>query len=120
MTLALIGLEEPLVTSVGRCARPYARTGPATVCPVTEPSAASEDAAAYIARIRAEIEADAERRRRQEPEIQRCEREIERAWIDVAPPGAAGEQGELLLDRADRLSMIDVDAPLGVKPVCVR
>jgi len=83
---------------------------------VTEPTAPSEDAAAYIARIRAEIEADAERRRRQEPEIQRREREIERAWIDVAPPGAAGEQGELLLDRADRLSMIDVDAPLGVKP----
>ena len=45
---------------------------------MTEPSAPSEDAAAYIARIRAEIEADAERRRRQEPEIQRREREIER------------------------------------------
>ena len=82
--------------------------------PVTEPTAPSEDAAAYIARVRAD-EADAERRRRQEPEIQRRGREIERAWIDVAPPGAAGEQGELLLDRADRLSMIDVDA-LGVKP----
>ncbi|MEM8706711.1 MAG: hypothetical protein AAGE98_09660 [Actinomycetota bacterium] len=83
---------------------------------MTEPTAAPDDAAAYIARVRAEIEADAERRRRQEPEIQRREREIERAWIDVAPPGAAGEQGELLLDRAERLSMIDVDAPLGAKP----
>ncbi|NDH96510.1 MAG: hypothetical protein EBZ17_03480, partial [Actinobacteria bacterium] len=83
---------------------------------MSESTAPSEDAAAYIAQVRAEIEADAERRRRQEPEIQRREREIERVWIDVAPPGAAGEQGELLLDRADRLSMIDVDAPLGAKP----
>lgn len=74
------------------------------------------DPQAYINRIRAEIEAEAETRRRRDPELQRREREIERAWIDVAPPGAAGAQGELLLDRADRLAMIDVDVPLGPKP----
>lgn len=83
---------------------------------MTEPNATPDDPAAYIARVRAEIEADAERRRRQNPEILRREREIERAWVDVAPPGAAGEQDELLLDRVDRLAMIDVDAPLGAKP----
>ncbi len=67
-----------------------------------------------INRIRAEIEADAETRRRQDPELARLERDIERAWIDVAPPGAAGDDpGELLLDRADRLALIDVDAPIG-------
>jgi len=67
-----------------------------------------------IHRIRAEIEADAETRRRQDPELARLERDIERAWIDVAPPGAVGsDQGELLLDRADRLALIDVDAPVG-------
>lgn len=81
---------------------------------VTQPNAT--DSQAYINRVRAEIEAEAETRRRRDPELQRQEREIERAWIEVAPPGAAGSQGELLLDRADRLSMIDVDAPLGTKP----
>ena len=82
--------------------------------PVTDPS--NLDAAAYIALARAEIEADAERLRRQDPELARRERELERAWVDVAPPGAAGEQRELLLDRAERLSMIDVDAPIGSRP----
>jgi len=56
---------------------------------VTDPS--NLDAAAYIALARAEIEADAERLRRQDPELARRERELERAWVDVAPPGAAGE-----------------------------
>lgn len=74
------------------------------------------DSQAYINRIRAEIEAEAETRRRRDPELQRRERELERAWVEVSPPGAAGSQGELLLDRADRLAMIDVDAPLGEKP----
>ena len=71
------------------------------------------DGAAYVNRVRAEIEADAENRRRRDPELRRLERDIERAWMDVAPPGAAGDQHELLLDRADRLALIDVDAPLG-------
>ncbi|MEM9467316.1 MAG: methionine biosynthesis protein MetW, partial [Actinomycetota bacterium] len=74
------------------------------------------DPAAYISRVRAEIEAEAETLRRQDPELARRERDLERAWVDVAPPGAAGEQRELLLDRADRLAMIDVDAPVGVRP----
>lgn len=78
--------------------------------------ASNADPQAYINRVRAEIEAEAETRRRRDPELQRQEREIERAWIEVSPPGAAGSQGELLLDRADRLAMIDADAPLGAKP----
>lgn len=82
--------------------------------PVTDASAT--EAQAYINRVRAEIEAEAEVRRRRDPQLQRREREIERAWVDVSPPGAAGSQGELLLERADRLSMIDVDVPLGAKP----
>lgn len=81
---------------------------------VTHANAA--DSQAYINRVRAEIEAEAEARRRRDPELERREREIERMWIEVAPPGAAGSQGELLLDRADRLAMIDVDVPLGSKP----
>ena len=76
----------------------------------------SSDPAAYIRRVRAEIEAEAETLRRQDPQLQRLERDIERAWIDVAPPGAAGSQRELLLDRADRLAMIDVDVPVGERP----
>lgn len=74
------------------------------------------DPAAYIHRVRAEIEAQAETLRRQDPQLERRERDIERAWIEVAPPGAAGSQRELLLDRADRLAMIDVDVPLGERP----
>lgn len=77
-------------------------------------SSASDDPA-FIHRVRAEIEAEAESRRRRDPEIRRLERDIERAWIEVTPPGAAGDQRDLLLDRADRLSMIDVDAPLGTR-----
>ena len=48
--------------------------------------------------------------------LARVEREIERVWAEVAPPGAVGSQEELLLDRVDRLSLIDVDAPLGERP----
>ncbi len=81
---------------------------------MTDPS--ELDPAAAIALARAEIEAEAETLRRQDPELARRERDLERAWVDVAPPGAAGSQRELLLDRADRLSMIDVDAPIGSRP----
>jgi hypothetical protein len=79
-------------------------------------NANADDSQAYVNQVRAEIEAEAEARRRRDPELQRREREIERVWIEVAPPGAAGDQGELLLDRADRLATIDVDVPLGAKP----
>lgn len=48
--------------------------------------------------------------------LARVEREIERVWADVAPPGAVGPAEELLLDRVDRLSLIDVDAPVGERP----
>lgn len=60
--------------------------------------------------------AAAERRRREDVAVARIEREIERVWADVAPPGAVGPAEELLLDRVDRLSLIDVDAPIGDRP----
>lgn len=70
----------------------------------------------FAARIQAEIMAAAEQRRREDPRLARAEREIERAWAEVAPPGAVGTTEELLLDRVDRLAMVDVDAPIGSKP----
>lgn len=60
--------------------------------------------------------AAAERRRREDVQLARVEREIERVWAGIAPPGAAGPAEELLLDRIDRLSLIDVDAPVGERP----
>ncbi|MDW3217944.1 MAG: class I SAM-dependent methyltransferase [Acidimicrobiales bacterium] len=69
----------------------------------------------FAARIQAEIAAAAEERRRESPELARLEREIERQWADIAPPGAGGGE-ELLLDRVERLAMVDVDAPVGSKP----
>ena len=76
----------------------------------------SHDAHTFAQRVQAEIVAAAERRRREDPRLARVEREIERAWATVAPPGAVGPTEELLLDRVDRLSMIDVDAPVGDRP----
>ncbi|MEM7140393.1 MAG: hypothetical protein AAF548_05110 [Actinomycetota bacterium] len=70
----------------------------------------------FAARIQAEIAAAADERRREDPVLARTEREIERAWAEVAPPGAVGPSEELLLDRVDRLAMVDVDAPVGEKP----
>lgn len=69
----------------------------------------------FAARIQAEVVAAAEERRRESPELARLEREIERQWADIAPPGAGGGE-ELLLDRVERLAMVDVDAPIGTKP----
>lgn len=76
--------------------------------------AAREDQ--FAARIQAEVMAAAEERRREDPNLARLERDIERAWADVAPPGAVGSTSEVLLDRVDRLAMVDVDAPIGSKP----
>jgi hypothetical protein len=70
----------------------------------------------FAARIQAEVIAAAERRRGEDRNLARVEREIERVWASVAPPGAAGPVEELLLDRIDRLSLIDVDAPVGERP----
>ncbi len=70
----------------------------------------------FASRIQAEVVAAAEQRRREDVTVARVEREIERVWADVAPPGAAGDRDELLLDRVERLSLIDVDAPLGDRP----
>ena len=82
---------------------------------MTDPSDPADDPIRFVHQLQAEIEAEAERRRLADPELRRLEREIERAWVSLAPPGAAGSQHELLLDRAERLSMIDVDAPVGTR-----
>ena len=76
----------------------------------------AEEARRFARRIQGEIAAAADRRRREEPGLAREEREIERAWANIAPVGAVGPQEELLLDRVERLSLIDVDAPLGERP----
>ena len=70
------------------------------------------DPISYANLIQAEIEAEAETRRRRDPKLARLEQEIERAWRKVAP-GAAGSGQEQLLDRAEQLSLIDVHAPIG-------
>ena len=73
------------------------------------------DAREYVSRIQAEIEAEAEMRRQRDPELELLEQEIERAWRGVAP-GAAGSTHQRLLDRVERLSLIDVHAPTGNRP----
>lgn len=82
----------------------------------TEQSPAPSPDDRFAARIQAEVVEAAERRRRENVDVARVEREIERVWADVAPPGAVGPTEELLLDRVDRLSLIDVDAPIGERP----
>lgn len=67
-------------------------------------------------RVRAEVEAEAEERRRRDPEVARLEREIERAWADVSPPGAAGPENEQLLDRAEQLAELDAEVETGTRP----
>ena len=62
--------------------------------------------------IQGEIEAEAEQRRRSEPELLHLEREIERVWGEVVPD-AAGLDEDGLLERVDQLSLINVDAPTG-------
>ena len=89
------------------------RPGSVRVVPGTEPD---HDPVAYARRIQAEVEAAAAVRLRREPALGRLERDIERAWATIAPPGAVGEQHELLLDRAERLSYIDVDVDVGDRP----
>ena len=89
------------------------RPGSVRVVPGTEPD---DDPIGYARRLQAEVEAAAALRLRRDPALGRLERDIERAWAGVAPPGAVGEQHELLLDRAERLSFIDVDVDVGSRP----
>lgn len=76
----------------------------------------AEAARRFARRVQGEVAAAADRRRREDPGLAREEREIERVWADIAPIGAAGRRDELLLDRVERLSLIDVDAPIGERP----
>lgn len=69
-----------------------------------------------LGRVSAEIEAEAEKRRRQDKAIAQLERDIEQAWVDMAPskaaPQAVGDNGHLL-DQAANLAAIDPQAPTG-------
>ena len=61
-----------------------------------------------IDRLLAEIQAEAEEWRRRDPELRRIERDIERAWADIAPPGATNAD-QHMLDRIRRLATLSVD-----------
>ncbi len=66
----------------------------------------------FARRVQAEIEAEADVRRRNDAELVSLEREIEKAWKGVSP-GNSGSGPEHLLDRVEQLSLIEVHAPTG-------
>jgi len=82
----------------------------------SDPAALTDDVATYLRRIRAEINAETQLRRLQDPEIARQEAEIERAWAAVAPPGATGPTDTMLLHRTEQVAMIDVHVPTEGRP----
>ena len=63
-----------------------------------------------------EIQAEADQRRRQDPEIAQFELEIEHAWEDLVPsgnsPGLEANNGTLL-DQAANLAALDPHVPIG-------
>ena len=67
-------------------------------------------------RASAEIEAEAERLRRKDPEVGLLEHEIEQAWAGLAPsrfsPVAASDEGHLL-DQTASLAVINPHVPIG-------
>ena len=69
-----------------------------------------------LERVSAEIEAEAEKRRRQDRETAQLERDIEQAWADIAEskasPQAVDEDGNLL-DQAANLAALDPHVPIG-------
>ena len=69
-----------------------------------------------LKQVSAEIEADAEKRRRQDRELAFLENDIEQAWADIAEsessPQAIGEGGDLL-DQASNLAGLDPHVPIG-------
>lgn len=69
-----------------------------------------------LKQVSAEIEAEAETRRRQDREIARLEHDIEQAWADIAEskasPQAVDENGDLL-DQAANLAALDPHVPIG-------
>ena len=68
------------------------------------------------ARVSVEIEAEAKKLRRQDPEIAQLEQEIEQVWADIAPTRtsteAAGDD-RLLLDQMSYLAALDPHVPTG-------
>ena len=60
--------------------------------------------------IRAEINVEADQWRRRDPEIATLERNIRRAWLDVAPLGA-GTKDEQHIDRFEKLGQVKVSVP---------
>ena len=69
-----------------------------------------------LERVSAEIEAEAEKRRRQDREIAQLERDIEQAWADIAPRGTSSHtagDSEHLLDQIVNLAALDPHVPIG-------
>ena len=60
--------------------------------------------------VRAEINAEADKWRRRDPEIPLLERKIEQAWLDIAPPGAVNSNDQFIT-RFNRLAKVDTDPP---------
>lgn len=67
-------------------------------------------------RISANIEAEADKRRREDSEIALLELEIEQAWADLSPSGSSfdvvGHDGHLL-DQTANLAALDPQVPIG-------
>lgn len=67
-------------------------------------------------RVSAEIEAEAEKQRRQDRDIAQFEREIEQAWTDIAPSRDSSEaisDNGHLLDQTASLAALDPHVPIG-------
>lgn len=76
-------------------------------------SPARDDPIGYARQLRAEVSAEAERIRADDPGIVRLERDIERAWAALSPPDRSAEDGDSGIARAERLAYVDVDVGLG-------
>lgn len=77
-------------------------------------SAETNNDVAYIKRVQAEIEAEAAKRRKNDPELVLHEQEMQRVWANVVP--AVGGIGKSeLSDRVKQLAIIDANAPTGAR-----
>ena len=81
--------------------------------PTAEPP--PPDPQGYSRQLQAEVEMEARRIRRERPELEQLEAEIERAWMAAAPVLASVEDSDELLATAERYAHTEVDAPCGAR-----
>jgi len=68
----------------------------------------------FADRVQAEIERDAKRRLKEDPVLQRLEREVHESWVHVSPGAVAESASPLsLLEQVEQVSLVSVDAPTG-------